>query len=117
MLFRSDRNTESIERSVSGQTAFGRKIAGYLNILRTRAYRAHWRIPNLTVLTVTTNRTHAVNILDYVRGQDAGSFSERFLFQSEPAFGANWRVPRNVLSGVLENEWLTVAGVRRIDTP
>jgi len=112
-----DRNTESIERSVSGQTAFGRKIAGYLNILRTRAYQAHWGFPNLTVLTVTTNRTHAANILNYIRAQRAGSLAERFLFQADPSFGANWRVPSDVLSGMLMNEWTTVAGVRRIDAP
>jgi hypothetical protein len=112
-----DRNTESIERSVSGQSSFGRKIAAYLHILRTRAYRAHWGIPNLTVLTVTTNRTHAANILDHVRAQDSGAFAERFLFQAEPSFGANWRVPREVLSTVLAAGWLTISGTRRIDVP
>ncbi|WP_439538926.1 replication-relaxation family protein [Sphingomonas sp.] len=112
-----DRNTESIERSISGQTSFGRKIAAYLQILRTRAFQTHWSIPNLTVLTVTTNRTHAANILDYIRVQDAGPFGERFLFQAEPSFGANWRVPSEVLSGVLADGWLTISGTRRIDIP
>ncbi|WP_422058519.1 hypothetical protein [Sphingomonas sp.] len=112
-----DRNTESIERSISGQTSFGRKIAAYLHILRTRAYRTHWGIPNLTVLTVTTNRTHAANIIEYIRAQDAGPFAERFLFQAEPSFGANWRVPSDVLSGVLTEEWRTIADARRIDAP
>jgi hypothetical protein len=109
-----DRNTESIERSVSGQTSFGKKIVGYLHILRSRAYRAHWDIPNLTILTVTTNATHATNILDYIRAQNAGLYADRFMFQAEPTFGANWRVPRGVLSDLLCGEWMTVAGGRRI---
>lgn len=109
-----DRNTESIERSVSGQTSFGRKIVGYLHILRTRAYRTHWSIPNLTVLTVTTNATHATNILEYVRAQQAGPYAERFLLQAEPTFGANWRVPRGVLTKMLAGEWTTSAGGRSI---
>lgn len=96
-----DRATESIERSLSGQSAFGRKLTSYLHILRHRLYREHWGIPNLTVLTVTTNATHAENMVGNLRGQEAGSYVERFLSAVEPNFGANWRVPRGVLRSLL----------------
>ncbi|MDF7774271.1 replication-relaxation family protein [Sphingomonas sp. AOB5] len=109
-----DRSTESIERSNIGQTSYGRKVASYLSILRSGLYRTHWGIPNLTVLTVTTNGTHAANILSNIRRSETGQFAERFLFQAEPTFGVNWRVPRDVLSQLLTGEWMTVSATRSI---
>jgi hypothetical protein len=108
-----DRNTESIERRSLDQNAFGKKIAGYLQILRTRAYPGWWGIPNLHILTVTTNATHARNIIEHIQKQDDSTYAERFAFTCEPAFGENWRVPRNVL-GLLDNPWITVAADKDI---
>lgn len=61
-----DRNTESIERRSLHQTSFGRKIEGYQHVLHNQRYRSWWGLPNLSILTVTTNATHSRNIVDNV---------------------------------------------------
>jgi len=111
-----DRNTESIERSSLDQNAFGKKIAGYLQALRNQAYRGWWGIPNLHILTVTTNATHARNIIDYIQKQSDPAYAARFAFSCEPAFGANWRVPRGVL-GLLDGPWITTGADKDISRP
>lgn len=111
-----DRNTESIERRNLDSNTFGRKIAGYLTVLGNRLYQSHWGLPNLTVLTVTTNATHARNILDYLEQQQGGKYAERFAFAYEPSFGANWRVPKTVLN-LLTEPWATVSGSKDISIP
>lgn len=112
-----DRNTESIERKNLKQTAFGTKIAGYVDILRNQTYRIHWGVPNLRILTVTTNATHARNILDYIEKLVDPKYVDRFAFASEPAFGANWRVPKGALSELLGASWLTASGSKDIGRP
>lgn len=108
-----DRNTESIERRNLKQRAFGAKIAGYLDILRRQTYRTHWGVPNLHILTVTTNSTHARNILEYVEKQGDPKYADRFAIASESSFGAGWRVPKDVLSKLLDEPWLTISGLMR----
>jgi len=111
-----DRNTESIERRSLDQNAFGKKIAAYLQVLRNQAYREWWGIPNLHILTVTTNATHARNIIDHIQRQNDPAYAERFAFACEPALGANWRVPRGVL-GLLDNPWITAGADKDISRP
>ena len=108
-----DRNTETIQSLNLRQNAFGRKIAGYVTILEHRLHREHWGIPNLTVLTVTTNGTHARNLSDYVR-KHAGARADRFAFASDGSFGVNWRIPRGVLSHLVNAPWLTPTGMKEI---
>ncbi len=112
-----DRNTESIERKNMSQNAFGAKIAGYLDILRNQTYRAHWGLPNLHILTVTTNATHARNILAYVEKQGEPNYAGRFAFACVSSFGANWRVPKEVLSILLDETWITTTGLKDISKP
>ena len=87
-----DRRTESIN-SDTARTAYGRKVQGYLHVLRNGTYRKHWGIPNLTVLTVTTNRLHLRHMIDYCASLGAPDLAAHFLFRSVPCFGANWKVP------------------------
>jgi len=112
-----DRNTESIERKNLDSNTFGRKIASYLTVLKNRIYQSHWGLPNLSILTVTTNGTHARNIIDYVAKQNEPKLLDRFAFQSEPSFSANWRVPKEVLSQLLDEPWQTVSGEKYITKP
>lgn len=113
-----DRNTESIERRDPGQNSFGQKLTGYAEILSTRAFASHFGLPNLHVLTVTTNAVHAANIIDYIRRRiDNAQVAERFAFTTEPSFGANWRVPRTLLSHLIGEPWLTISEPRNIATP
>jgi hypothetical protein len=109
-----DRNTESIARKNRDQNAFGRKIAGYLDILRNQTYRSWWGLPNLHVLTITTNATHAQNIIQYVRNQSETKYAERFGFAYEPWFGVNWRMPRELLTNLLNEPWITTGAAKEI---
>ena len=112
-----DRNTESIERRNIDQSAFGKKIVGYLDILRNHTNRTWWGVPNLHVLTVTTNATHARNILDHLGRQNEPQYAGRFGFACEPSFGAHWRTPRGILSNLLEEPWVTAAASKDISRP
>jgi hypothetical protein len=106
-----DRNTESIERTRLDQNAFGTKLRGYLDIAGNKTYRSHWGIPNLLVLTVTTNVAHMHNILGYLKKltEHDAKAAERFLFKAKPEFGSNWRVPE-VMSDILTAPWLRADG-------
>lgn len=111
-----DRNTESIERKSLGHAAFGRKIIGYLQLLQSQSYRDWWGIPNLNVLTVTTNAVHAQNMIAHLGKQKEPAYAGRFAFACAPDFGANWRVPKGTLD-LLDTPWRTAAGVWDISRP
>ena len=53
--------------------------------------------------SATQNATHATNIVDYIRALNEPRFAMRFGFACEPSFGINWRVPRGVLTHLLES--------------
>ncbi len=112
-----DRNTESIERKNMAQNAFGAKIVGYLDILRNQKYRTHWGLPNLHVLSVTTSQTHVRNILSYVKKKMEQSHAGSFAIACESLFGAYWRVPKGVLSELLGDPWITIAGMKDLIRP
>ncbi len=112
-----DRHTESIERTSLGQSAFAAKVAGYAAILRNQSFRTHWGIPNLHVLTVTTNAAHALNIVEHVRKHVDPAYADRFVVACEPMFGVDWRVPRKLLSALISEAWRTPIGVRDIGSP
>jgi len=111
-----DRNTESIERKGLGQTAFGRKLAGYVQLLHSQSYRDWWGIPNLSVLTVTTNAVHARNMIAHVGKQKEPAHAGRFAFACAPDFGADWRVPKAMLN-LLDSPWRTATGEWDIGKP
>ncbi|MBO9714247.1 replication-relaxation family protein [Sphingomonas sp.] len=102
-----DRNTESIERRNLAQSSFARKIAGYLAILRTQAYRERWGVPNLHVLTATTSAAHARALLAHIGRHAGDAEAARFGVAVVSGFGAHWRAPSKVLSGVLTGAWCT----------
>lgn len=112
-----DRNTESIERKDQSQNTFGKKITGYLDILKNQTFKSHWGLPNLHVLTITTNANHGLNILKHVSKQDQPRFNDRFAMACEPSFGTNWRVPRGVLSHLLEQPWTTAGAPKDLSRP
>jgi Replication-relaxation len=112
-----DRNTESIERSNLAYNSIGKKVAGYLEVLHGKIHRDWWGIPNLTILIVTTNAGHARNILDYIQKQGDQKYGSRFAVITVPEFGANWRVPKDVLTQLLDDDWATIIGAKRIAQP
>jgi len=108
-----DRNTESIERKNLGYNTFGKKVENYFQALEDKRFK-EWGIPNLSVLVVTTNATHALNMLGYIERQDRPRYKDRFAFQVEPCFGALWRVPKTLLAQLTEQPWQTASGTKDI---
>ena len=93
-----DRNTESIERRDPGQTAFGKKISAYIEIMERQTFRTWWGIPNLSVQFSTTSRTHSENLADFSRQHVDPSLRARFKYSVQSSFGTNWCVPDCILS-------------------
>lgn len=73
----ADRGTMPIERSSPDQTSYLGKLAGYGEVLAREAHRAHWRIPNLLVLTLTTGEARKSAIVAKL-----GEGSAAFLFKA-----------------------------------
>lgn len=96
-----DRNTESIERRNLRQSAFARKVEGYVAALRHQSYRSWWGIPNLHILTVTTNVTHARKLIEYIQTHIPEQMQPRFAVKTETTFGIDWHVPDAALAGLL----------------
>ena len=112
----ADRNSESL-------ATFGQKIENYQRILSERLYERHWGIPNLHVLTVTTNRRHMENLVLEVEKKQQPRWAKRFKFAVEPCFGTRfhseddgyWKVPREVLNHLLLDPWQTTVGPANIN--
>jgi hypothetical protein len=112
-----DRNTESIERTNLTYNSIGKKVAHYLQMLHGKIHTDWWGIPNLTILIVTTNATHARNILDYIQKQGDPKYEGRFAVITVSDFGANWRVPKDILTRLLVEPWATTTGTKYIGQP
>ena len=88
-----DRNTESIERRDPGQTAFGKKIGAYIEIMERQTFRTWWGVPNLSVLIVTTNRRHAEHLREFVLRCSPSNLARSFIIDAEHSFGVNLHIP------------------------
>ncbi|MCR2833495.1 replication-relaxation family protein [Parerythrobacter lacustris] len=91
-----DRNTESIERSVSGYNTWSKKVAAYDEMFRLKRHTEAWGFPAASVLIVTTNDRHAENLRSYIEKKSPAA--DRFIYAFEETFGANWRVPKALLA-------------------
>ena len=109
-----DRNTESIERRNLRQSAFARKVEGYVAALLRQSYRSWWGLPNLHVLTVTTNATHARKLVEHIRQHVPPKMQSRFAVMADTTFGADWRVPSELLNHVITGEWAIAGGFRSL---
>jgi len=109
-----DRNTESIERRNLRQSAFARKVEGYVAALHNQSYRAWWGLPNLHVLTITTNATHARRLVEYLRDHVPDPMQHHFAVTADTTFGADWRVPNAPLTHLLTETWATSNGSRNL---
>lgn len=101
-----DRNTESIERRNLEQSAFAKKLRAYADIIDGGTFKGVWGIPNLLVLTITTNATHMANMLAHLVNNTI-AHQEKFLFKAKPTFGVNWSVPE-VMDDLLTAPWARV---------
>ncbi len=112
-----DRNTETL-------TTFAKKIAAYSRVLDSELYKSWWGIPNLHILIVTTNPGHMRNLMALVREHTDPKWISRFKFACEPRFGTrragehdgHWRVPKTLITHLLDEQWETAVGPRDITT-
>lgn len=111
-----DRNTESIERRNLRQNAFARKVEAFAGALDAGTYRSWWGVPNLHILIVTTNRTHARRLLEHIAAHVPAHHQGRFAIAVETEFGADWNVPGTVLCHLLNDPWMTTVGPKAFAT-
>ena len=96
----ADRATMPVGRSNLNQTSYLRKILGYRDILAREIHKSHLNIPNLLVLTATTNEHHMVEIMKLLESLTGRSAA--FLFKAVPAHGSFERVPKPTPDLLLE---------------
>jgi hypothetical protein len=100
----ADRNTEPIVRNNPYQSSYFRKILQYREVIRRSAYKARWGIPNLMVLTVTTNDRHRHNIMRIVDELTSGSGNTHLLFKTMPSLASLENAPLPV-GDMLTDPW------------
>lgn len=89
----ADRNSEPVLRGNLHQTSYLRKILQYRDITARGIYRAHWGLPNLLVLNVTTNERHMRNIMQLVDEMTGGSGNTFLLFKTMPSLASLEKAP------------------------
>jgi hypothetical protein len=65
----ADRGTMPVSRMHGGQTSYLGKLALYREIIEKQLYRSHWGIPNLFMLTVTTDPARLADMLRKLDGE------------------------------------------------
>ncbi len=76
----TDRGTMPIVRSDQTQTSYTRKLTAYRDLISREVYKSHLGIPNLLVLTVTTDNHRLEEIMSRLREQGDGAAA--FLFKA-----------------------------------
>lgn len=106
-----DRNTESYHRDeipgAKQPSTIEKKFHAYLDVMKDPPkdvlypYKAIWGVPNLMVLIVTTDEAKKKKMQrELLKLSDR--FAKRFAFKVYPDFGNLWRVPKAVLTDILE---------------
>ncbi len=83
----ADRNTLPVTRSDLQQTSYLRKILAYRQISAQSIHKSHLGLPNLFILTVTTNEPHLATIMALVKELATDGKSKLFLFKSMSSLG------------------------------
>jgi len=78
----ADRASMPIVRNNLRQTSFRKKVLAYRGLAESGIDKAHFGLPNLLVLTVTTNASHMKNIMSLIRELAHEGKSKLFLFKS-----------------------------------
>ncbi len=89
----ADRNTIPVRRPNLNQSSYLKKLLAYREIAARKIYTSHLGIPNLMVLTVTTNTRHMQNIMELLLElTECGS--KLFLFKTMSALGDFQQAPK-----------------------
>jgi hypothetical protein len=83
----ADRNTIPVKRANLALSSYLRKILAYRQIVMQDVHRTHLGMPNLLVLTVTTNEQHMWNIMALVKELATEAKSTLFLFKTMSSLG------------------------------
>lgn len=113
----ADRNTLPVTRSNLQQSSYLRKILAYRQISIQSIHKLHFGIPNLFILTVTTNESHMANIMSLVKELAHEGKSRLFLFKSISSLGDFTKAPEPA-AHLLTDAWHRVGyEAFRIDRP
>jgi hypothetical protein len=82
-----DRDHEPLVRSNMEQTSYLRKILQYQQVAKEKTYKAHWGLPNLLALNLTTNEFHQNKIMELARDLTGGKGASYLLFNTMPSLG------------------------------
>jgi hypothetical protein len=74
-----DRATMPVNRSDARQTSYAAKLRAYRHVLIGQAYKSHWGISRLLVLTVTTSEARMRSMMHALK--EGGDVSGAFLFK------------------------------------
>ena len=111
----ADRNTQPVTRSDLQQTSYLRKILAYRSI--QGIHNSQLDLPNLFVLTVTTNEPHMTSIMSLVRELAHEGKSKLFLFKTMSSVGDFEKAPEPT-AHLLTDAWQRVRyDAFRIDRP
>lgn len=91
----ADRGTMPVSRSNGMQTSYLGKLVGYRKILSLEVHKAHLRVPNLLVLTITTSNERLNQIMMQFRELSEGA--AMFLFRAIGASELTSPSPRLLL--------------------
>ena len=103
----ADRNTQPVTRSDLQQTSYLRKILAYRQLSIQGIHKSHLGLPNLLVLTVTTNEAHMTHIMSLVRDLATEGKSKLFLFKTMSSVGDFRKAPEPT-ARMLTDAWLRV---------
>ena len=102
-----DRNTQPVARSDLRQTSYLRKILAYRQVSTQDIHKSHLGLPNLLVLTVTTNEAHMAHIMSLVRELADEGKSRLFLFKTMSSVGDFKKAPEPS-AAILTDPWQRV---------
>jgi len=113
----ADRNTQPVTRSDLQQSSYLRKILAYRQISVQGIHKSHLGLPNLLVLTVTTNERHMASIMSLLRELAHEGKSRLFLFKTMSSLGDFNKAPAPT-GDMLTDSWQRVGyDAFRIDRP
>lgn len=104
-----DRATMPVTRSSFRASSYHRKLLAYDQALKRGLYKSLWGIPNLLILTISTDAAHLQNLLG--PAQRLGDFRTAFLFK---AIGESQAAGPSLVTNLVTLPWVS-AGRRKID--
>lgn len=83
------------DRSTETMKTLREKFEGYLYVLQNETYKAHFGIPNMYVVVMTTSKFRMRGIINQLKEatEHAPHFRKHFLFKQNKSFKQQWTVP------------------------